>query len=81
MIAKPTEKPEKDCEHGQYYSYPSSCEQFLICVNGDLIPQQCGPGLNWNEEKNMCDWAFMSPCNNALNKKAPLKIKDLSEKV
>ncbi|XP_051164101.1 probable chitinase 10 [Leptopilina boulardi] len=80
MIAKPTEKPEKDCEHGQYYSYPSSCEQFLICVNGDLIPQQCGPGLNWNEEKNMCDWAFMSPCNNALNKKAPLKIKDLSEK-
>ncbi|XP_076244080.1 putative chitinase 10 [Calliopsis andreniformis] len=52
----------KSCEHGQYYPYPDSCTNFLVCVNGNLISQQCGPGLNWNKEKSMCDWAFKNPC-------------------
>lgn len=61
----PTELPETiaPCEHGQYYAEPGSCTHFLICVNGILITQQCGLGLNWNKEKNMCDWAHKNPCN------------------
>lgn len=55
-------RPGKSCEHGQYYPYPNSCTNFLVCVNGDLISQQCGPGLNWNRDKSMCDWAFKNPC-------------------
>ena len=81
MKTKPTQKPGKECEHGQYYPYPTSCNQFLICVNGDLIAQQCGPGLNWNDNKNMCDWAFKNPCNHNYNKKAALKTKNINEKV
>ncbi|XP_078046537.1 putative chitinase 10 [Augochlora pura] len=53
---------EKACEHGQYYPYPNSCTNFLVCVNGNLISQQCGPGLNWNNKRSMCDWAFKNPC-------------------
>ena len=45
-------------------------------MNGDLVSQQCGPGLNWNTDKNMCDWAFKSPCINKPHKNALLVEKD-----
>lgn len=76
-----TEKPMKECEHGQYYPYPNSCINFLVCVNGNLVSQQCGPGLNWNEEKNMCDWAYKKPCNEKPMKNALLVTKDTVSKV
>jgi len=41
-------------------------------VNGNLVSQQCGPGLNWNMEKNMCDWAFKNPCAENPHKNALL---------
>ncbi|KAL2745938.1 putative chitinase 10 isoform X1 [Vespula maculifrons] len=75
-----TEKPMKECEHGQYYPYPNSCINFLVCVNGNLVSQQCGPGLNWNEEKNMCDWAYKKPCNEKPMKNALLVTKDTVSK-
>ncbi|XP_026668803.1 probable chitinase 10 isoform X2 [Ceratina calcarata] len=68
----PDEETEKNCVHGQYYSYPNSCTSFRICVNGNLVSQQCGPGLNWNKEKNMCDWAFKNPCIEKPKKTASL---------
>lgn len=71
------ERPQKNCVHGQYYSYPNSCTSFSICVNGNLISQQCGPGLNWNKEKNMCDWAFKNPCIEKPKKTAPLTATDI----
>ncbi|XP_011303299.1 probable chitinase 3 [Fopius arisanus] len=76
---KPIDGPvvgPKDCEHGQYYAYPESCTHFLICVNNNLVLQQCGPGLNWNDKKSMCDWAFKNPCNDKPNKNSPLVMKD-----
>ncbi|XP_012524289.2 probable chitinase 10 [Monomorium pharaonis] len=76
VSVEPTQKPQKPCEHGQYYPYPNSCTSFLVCVNGNLVSQQCGPGLNWNTEKNMCDWAFKSPCTEKPHKNALLVDKD-----
>lgn len=75
------EKPQKNCVHGQYYSYPNSCTSFSICVNGNLISQQCGPGLNWNKEKSMCDWAFKNPCIEKPKKTAPLLATDIKSMV
>ncbi|XP_014210222.1 probable chitinase 10 [Copidosoma floridanum] len=80
-----TQNPGNEvCEHGQYYAYPDSCSHFLICVNGDLVKQQCGPGLNWNDGKNMCDWAFKNPCGSNKAKKqkhkAPLKQSEEAQK-
>lgn len=63
-------KPPKHCVHGEYY--PDSCTSFHICVNGNLISRQCGPGLNWNREKGMCDWAFKNPCIEKPKKTASL---------
>ncbi|XP_023290069.1 probable chitinase 10 [Orussus abietinus] len=65
----PRPQPEQDlsssessCEHGTYYSLPESCTTFLVCVNGDLVARECGPGLNWVRERNICDWAHENPC-------------------
>ncbi|XP_070530895.1 probable chitinase 10 isoform X1 [Cardiocondyla obscurior] len=76
VVMGPTQKPQKPCQHGQYYPYPDSCTSFLVCVNGDLVSQQCGPGLNWNTEKNMCDWAFKNPCTEKPHKNALLVEKN-----
>lgn len=67
----------KPCSHGQYYAVPDSCTQFLICVNDNLVKQQCGPGLNWNDAKKMCDWAFMNPCKDAPKKTSALMMKEM----
>ncbi|XP_072751718.1 probable chitinase 10 [Anoplolepis gracilipes] len=74
VIVTSTQKPSKPCQHGQYYPYPNSCTSFLVCVNGDLVSRQCGPGLNWNTEKNMCDWAFKNPCVEPLPHKNALLV-------
>lgn len=81
FVTTSTEKPRKECEHGQYYPYPNSCTNFLVCVNGNLVSQQCGPGLNWNEERNMCDWAYKKPCSEKPMKNALLVAKDTVTKV
>ncbi|XP_029168632.1 probable chitinase 10 [Nylanderia fulva] len=62
VVVTSTQKPAKPCQHGEYYPHPNSCTSFLICVNGELVARQCGPGLNWNIKKNMCDWALNDPC-------------------
>ncbi|KAF7994541.1 hypothetical protein HCN44_004013 [Aphidius gifuensis] len=64
------------CQHGQYYPYPESCTQFLICVNDNLVMQNCGPGLNWNDDKKMCDWAFKKSCTMKPNKNLQFSIKN-----
>ncbi|XP_043267881.1 probable chitinase 10 [Venturia canescens] len=71
--------PSKDCEHGQYYAYPNSCTNFLICVNGNLVTQQCGPGLNWDDKKHMCDWAFKNPCQHVPAPNAALVMTEMEE--
>lgn len=81
VVVRPTQKPQRPCQHGQYYAYPNSCTSFLICVNGNLVSQQCGPGLNWNKEKNMCDWAFKNPCPEKPHKNALLVEKDIDPTV
>ncbi|XP_020293834.1 probable chitinase 3 isoform X2 [Pseudomyrmex gracilis] len=77
VVSTSTQLPQKPCEHGEYYPYPGSCVNFFVCVNGNLVSQQCGPGLNWNTEKNTCDYAFKNPCvEKQPNKSALLMEKD-----
>lgn len=75
-VIRPVDTLNKQCVNGQYYAYPESCNNFLICVNGNLVIQQCGPGLTWNDEKHMCDWAFNNPCKDKPKKNSPLMIKE-----
>lgn len=42
------------CMSGQYYPH-SDCGSFYICVNRVLIPQECGPDLQWSQDQLSCD--------------------------
>ncbi len=42
------------CTPGEYYPH-SDCGSFYICVNGMLIPQECGPDLQWSQSELTCD--------------------------
>lgn len=42
------------CMSGEYYPH-SDCGSFYICVNGMLIPQDCGPDLQWSQSELSCD--------------------------
>lgn len=52
----------ESCINGQYYSHPGSCNLFYICVNGQLVTQNCAPGLHWNQAQQICDWSHNVPC-------------------
>ncbi|XP_071446319.1 probable chitinase 10 [Hetaerina americana] len=53
------------CSPGRYYPVPGDCNKFQICVNGILIKQSCASQLNWNQEKQMCDWPFNVHCSSS----------------
>ncbi|KAJ8980547.1 hypothetical protein NQ317_001054 [Molorchus minor] len=55
---------QADCQTGTYYPH-EQCSQFYVCVNQQLIPQSCAPGLNWNTERGMCDWGYRVNCPQA----------------
>ncbi|GLV44511.1 Chitinase 10 [Carabus blaptoides fortunei] len=57
----PTTHTMTTCTTGQYYPH-AECNQFYVCVNGILVNQKCGPGLQWSVEQNSCDWSFRIKC-------------------
>lgn len=55
----------KKCESGQYYPH-KDCGSFYICVNGKLISQDCGPGLQWSQSQLGCDRESVVRCVSAV---------------
>lgn len=53
----------QSCNNGAYYAH-NECDMFNICVNNRLIAQVCAPGLIWNQEETMCDYASKTTCKN-----------------
>lgn len=68
--------PSPTCTSGQYLPDPSDCTRFFFCVNGKPVSQKCANGLEWNTEKDYCDWPFNVHCanNQYLNGKLHLKL-------
>jgi hypothetical protein len=56
--------PTPSCISGQYSPDPSDCSRFFFCVNGRPINQKCANGLQWNSDKDYCDWPFNVACAN-----------------
>lgn len=50
------------CISGQYYPH-QECSSFYVCVNGQLVRQQCAPGLQWSIEDKACDWKHRIKCS------------------
>lgn len=49
------------CQTGDYQPH-KDCNLFYICVNNVLIPQHCGPGLQWSQEQKGCNRAEVVRC-------------------
>lgn len=50
------------CDNGQYYPNLHDCGSYFICVNRVLVPQDCGPGLQWNQDAEECDYDTKVRC-------------------
>lgn len=42
--------------------HPVVCSQFVNCVEGSGVVQQCGPGTVFNKDLNVCDWPYNVDC-------------------
>lgn len=55
-------KPSKDAEHPLYMDHPSNCSRFLTCGNGIWYEMECPARLQWNAERQVCDWPSEARC-------------------
>lgn len=49
------------CREGEYYSH-RNCGKYYICVNGVLVPSECGGDLHWDAIRKTCDWPNNVQC-------------------
>ncbi|KAJ9596425.1 hypothetical protein L9F63_012543, partial [Diploptera punctata] len=48
---------EFDCpEEFGYYSHPTDCTQYYVCVFGGALLESCTGGLMYSQELQTCDW-------------------------
>jgi hypothetical protein len=38
------------------------CDEYFVCLNGNLIKQTCPPNLNWNQNVQNCDLPERANC-------------------
>ncbi|KAH8272046.1 hypothetical protein KR026_004304, partial [Drosophila bipectinata] len=58
------------CNEAEYYTH-KNCGKYYICVNGVLVPSECGGNLHWDAIRKICDWPKNVQC---LTSKKYLKI-------
>lgn len=58
------------CNEGEYYTH-RNCGKYYICVNGALVPSDCGGELHWDALRKLCDWPENVQC---LTRKKYLRI-------
>ncbi|ESO03401.1 hypothetical protein HELRODRAFT_128025, partial [Helobdella robusta] len=47
----------RDCSQPGIFPDPSSCSKYIQCANGNKYNFDCQPGLYFNTESSVCDWA------------------------
>ncbi|XP_070854530.1 probable chitinase 10 [Drosophila suzukii] len=50
-----------NCNEGEYYTH-RNCAKYYICVNGALVPSECGGELHWDAISKICDWPEKVQC-------------------
>ncbi|XP_044316703.1 probable chitinase 10 isoform X2 [Drosophila rhopaloa] len=53
--------PSATCNEGEYYTH-RNCGKYYICVNGALVPSECGGELHWDAIHKICDWPENVQC-------------------
>ncbi|XP_055903295.1 probable chitinase 10 [Eupeodes corollae] len=50
------------CEGKNFVPYPGDCGKYLRCNWDRLEAAECGPGLHWNPNLDICDWPANANC-------------------
>lgn len=50
--------PEEDGTTPEYFGDPDDCSKFCVCDDQVAYEKQCEPGLLFDENLNVCNWAF-----------------------
>ncbi|XP_030240858.1 probable chitinase 10 [Drosophila navojoa] len=58
---RPRPPTSSRCNEGEYYTH-RNCGKYYICVNGALVPSECGSELHWDALRKICDWPENVQC-------------------
>ncbi|XP_030556134.1 probable chitinase 10 [Drosophila novamexicana] len=58
---RPRPPTSSRCNEGEYYTH-RNCGKYYICVNGALVPSECGGELHWDGIRKICDWPQNVQC-------------------
>lgn len=70
-----------DVQNGGTMRHPNNCNQFIICLHGAAIVQDCGLGQHFSPSKGVCDFPATAGCAPAASGKisySPLQQTTLS---
>ncbi|KAG7164862.1 chitinase 10-like 5, partial [Homarus americanus] len=70
-------RPGDSCKAGEYFPKIGNCDQFLKCVNSELVENRCVPGLHWNAKTNNCDWPSNAKCKKRPSRPPPDAIRPM----
>ena len=52
------------CPHDGYFPDPDNCSKYYLCSGASLTQHDCGEGLTWDAELQLCGWANTIDCRN-----------------
>jgi len=52
------------CPHDGYFPDPDSCSKYFLCAGASNTQHDCGEGLTWDAELQLCGWANTIDCRN-----------------
>ena len=58
-VSKPFE-----CAHDGYFPDPDNCSKYYLCAGATVTQHDCGEGLTWDAELQLCGWANTIECKN-----------------
>lgn len=73
-VAPPAPQPDNPvanttvCQHrpnGYFANNPANCRAYFVCYNGTAHEHSCSPGLNFNEQAQVCDSPANFPCSDS----------------
>ena len=52
------------CPHDGYFPDPETCSKYYLCAGASNTQHDCGEGLAWDAELQLCGWANTIDCKN-----------------
>jgi len=64
LIEKRKVKEPFTCPHDGYFPDPDNCSKYYLCSGASLTQHDCGEGLSWDAELQLCGWSNTIDCKN-----------------